>query len=139
MTEPATVRTVEHEEASRLPEPKWFWRRLLIFIVTFWAMAVVTWVVWRVIGIANRSVRADELPVLGAMVIVIKYGFYTAWGALVLYGVGASVTDVASLASAVRTTRKETFTSGPPLARIAAPEASATAAPAAPEEPAWPR
>lgn len=103
------TKVVEHGEASRLPEPRWGWRRLLIYVVTFWAMAMTTWAVWRVIGIANKSVRADELPVLGAIIIVIRYGFYTAWGALVLYGVGASVTDVAQLASAVRTTRRETI------------------------------
>lgn len=119
----AEIKTTTHEEASRLPEPKWFWRRVLIYIVTFWAMGLLTWAVWRVIGIANRSVRADELPVLGAIIIIIRYGFYTAWGALVLYGVGASVTDVAVLASAVRTTRRETVTTAPAavIAPLAAP------------------
>lgn len=129
----AEVKTTTHEEASRLPEPKWFWRRVLIFIVTFWAMGLLTWAVWRVIGIANRSVHADELPVLGAIVIVIKYGFYTAWGALVLYGVGASVTDVATLASAVRTTRRETITTASPLQAIHTPEATVSPPVAPPE------
>ncbi len=105
MTENATVTTVEHAEASRLPEPNWLWRRWLIYIVTLGALTVLSFTVWVVL----QWVRD-----IGTMRLIISYSFYTMWTAVILYGIGASVTDVAVLASAVRTTRKETVTSAPP-------------------------
>lgn len=123
--ENTTVRTISHEQASRLPEPSWTWRRALIYIGTLWAQGICTWTVWRVIEMAGsaRSLSPDQLTILGVYVLVIKYSFYTVWGVIVLYGVAASVTDLASLASAVRTTRKETITTAPPTAKVTTPTA----------------
>lgn len=129
----ATVKTITHEEASRLPEPVWFWRRWLIYGCTVFAMAICTAIVVRVYGVAD----------IATMRLIIRYSFYTIWAAVVLYGVGASVTDVAVLASAVRTTRKETVTTAPPPAQITTPEATVStpaAAPTAlPKAPPWKR
>lgn len=136
MTDNTTVTTVSHEDASRLPEPKWFWRRILIYLVTVWAMAINTWMSWQVVALASQVVRGNDLATLGAMTINLKYGYFTVWGALVLYGVGASVTDVASLVSAVRTTRKETVTSAPPPVAVVTTAAGTTTT-AAPEKPSW--
>lgn len=102
----ASVTTVEHNEASRLPEPKWFWRRWLIYGVTIWTLILLSCTV---------TVVLHRVLDVGTLRLIIRFSFYTMWAAVILYGVGASVTDVAVLASAVRTTRKETVTTVPPL------------------------
>lgn len=136
MTDVATVHTVEHAEASRLPEPVWFWRRWLIYGCTVFAMAICTAIVFRVYAVAD----------IGTMRLIIRYSFYTIWAAVVLYGVGASVTDVAVLASAVRTTRKETVTTAAPPVSTTTTAAGTTvttatkpAAPTATDAPPWER
>jgi hypothetical protein len=116
----ATVTTVEHGDASRLPDAQWFWRRVLIYMVTIWAMAIGTWMVYAVYRIALANAPPSQLVVLGLMGVALRYSFYTVWAALILYGVGAAVTDVAQLAAAVRTTVKQTITTGPPVVVAAA-------------------
>lgn len=124
MTEAAaTVTTISHEEASRLPEPQWFWRRWLIYGVTVWAMGLLTATVVVVLWVARHPDQPIAVAVLNVLALIIRYSFYSAWAAVILYGVGASVTDLAVLASAVRTTRKETVTSAPQPSAIAAPGA----------------
>ncbi|MGA0604847.1 hypothetical protein ACO2Q0_02515 [Phenylobacterium sp. VNQ135] len=117
--EQATVKTVEHAEASRLPEPQWFWRRWLIYGCTVASLVILSAVVWAVL----RHVP----PHLPTYQLIIRYSFYTVWAAVLLYGVGASVTDVAQLVSAVRTTRKETLTTAPPPVAIQTPAATVKA------------
>lgn len=122
----ATVTTVEHNEASRLPEPKWFWRRWLIYIVTLASLIILSFTVWVVL----QWVRD-----IGTLRLIIRYCFYTMWTAVILYGVGASVTDVAVLASAVRTTRKETVTTAPTPATITAAGTTTVSTPVIPAGP----
>ncbi len=137
----ATIKTIEHLEASRLPEPTWFWRRWLIYGVTVWTLSLLTASVCVLLWIATHPAQAPPALVLNILSLLIRYSFYTAWAAVILYGVGASVTDVASLASAVRTTRKETITTAPPPATLTSSASGATKveAPAAtiPEKPSW--
>lgn len=131
---PASVKTTSHEEASRLPDPQWGWRRALIFLTVGSVMAMLSWVIFR---------RIERLAD-PALVIFVRYSFYTMWLGLTLYGVGATVTDVAKLVGAVMTTRRVTETVAPPAAGIITPEAQVVAPPAAPapqpeEKPPWER
>lgn len=97
----ATQKVVEHGEASRMPDTSWTWRRILIFGVA----GVASYMLWR---------AADSVTDVSTLKVIIKYGFYTLWLALILYGVGATVTDLAKLAAAVKTTRRETVSTQPP-------------------------
>lgn len=141
----ATVTTLEHGEASRLPDTAWLWRRILIYVVTLWAMSLGTWMTYAVYNIAISNAPPSQLVVLGLMGVVIRYSFYTVWAALILYGVGAAVTDVAQLAAAVRTTVRQTITTAQaptvatsaPVTVVAAPTVSPTVV--AQEVPPWKR
>lgn len=117
----ATVKTVEHGEASRMPEPKWFWRRWLIYGVTVWALLILSFTVASFLNLAERIVPPGQLAVLGTLGLIIRYSFYTAWMAVVLYGVGATITDVTGFVAAFKTTRKETVTTALPPARASMP------------------
>lgn len=104
-TAPTTHKIVEHGEASRMPDTSWTWRRILIFGVA----GVGSYMLWR---------AANLVTDVGTLKVIIRYGFYTLWLALILYGVGATVTDLAKLAAAVKTTRKETVSTAPPAADL---------------------
>lgn len=120
----AEAKTIEYTEASRLPEPRWFWRRWFIFACTAWAMIVSTWAVQEVLVIARTNATRNDLLSIQVLEIVIKFGFYTIWGGILLYGVGASVTDVAHLVTSMRTARKETVTKTDAPGTIQTPDAS---------------
>lgn len=105
-TDTATVRTVEYGEASRLPDTSWMWRRLLIFMICGGILVGMGYVLW-------------EQPKLDSSTnLFVRNGYYTLWLGLTLYGVGATVTDITRLFAAMRTTRKETISSGPPPATV---------------------
>lgn len=114
----ASVSVVEHGEASRMPDTSWVWRRLLIFGVCIVASALLFVVVLILEHITERAIEGFALPVtaefFGVLKVTIRYGFYTLWLGLSLYGVGATVTDLAKLAAAVKTSRREMVTSTPP-------------------------
>lgn len=104
MTEPASVKIVEHGDASRLPDPRWLYRRLVIYAVT----AVMLWAVWRVVDWLvdpSELKRAIDWPTVR---LIVRYTFLTLWLVLTLYCVGATVTDVTKLIAAWKTTRRET-------------------------------
>lgn len=124
MNDLATIKTVEHLEASRLPEPNWFWRRWLIYGCTVWVLVLLSLTVHQVLNIASQNAITEaQLAALGTLGLIVRYSFYTVWGAIVLYGVGASFTDIATLVTAWKTTRKETTTTASPPARLATAEA----------------
>jgi hypothetical protein len=140
MTENATIRTVEHGEASRLPEPTWFWRRWLIYGVTVWAMVILSVSTNAVLDVArDNAISQGQLAALGTHGLIIRYSFYTAWMAVLLYGVGASVTDVAAFVAAVRTTRKETITTAPQPASLRVADAAIDSPPQPDPAPLTPR
>lgn len=127
MTDTASaVHTVEHTEASAMPEVKWGWRRLYIFLVTAALLAPVYWVTYRTTDIETAKMIARY-----AMWLV---GLYA-----MLYVAGSTSTDITGLVAAFRTTRKETITTGG--AAVAADPAPAPEPPAAavPDRPAWER
>lgn len=121
-TEPAKeTKVIEHGEASRMPDTSWTWRRALIFGICALASVLLYIAVAALIRIVDRAVVGGQITLLdrelfSALKLVIKYAFYTLWLGLILYGVGATVTDLAKLAAAVKTTRRETHTSGPATA-----------------------
>ncbi len=124
MTEAATtVKTVEHEEASRLPDTSWLWRRVLIFTVC----GVMLYITWR---ISERVLNPETFGVVNQYNLSILRQINTyAYGllalGLLLYGVGATVTDVAKLITAFLSTRKITQTSAPPPSTVRTPEVEA--------------
>ena len=105
MTDNATVRTVEHGEASRLPDTSWLWRRILIYAV----IAVCLLIAWRV---------SERVTDIGTLRQVLRYTFGMMALGLMLYGVGSTVTDVAGLVTAFLSTKKTTVTSAPPPATV---------------------
>jgi len=127
----AQIKTIEHGDASRLPEPIWFWRRILIYVCVVVALVILTVVCWRVMLVETFDIGTARL--------IIRYCFYTIWSAVVLYGVGASVTDVAVLVAAVRTTRKETIASAPAAGSVTQDGSTAETRSELPEQPAWRR
>lgn len=119
MTDTASaVHTVEHTEASAMPEVKWGWRRLYIFLVTAALLAPVYWVTYRTTDIETAKMIARY-----AMWLV---GLYA-----MLYVAGSTSTDITGLVAAFRTTRKETITTG---GAAVAPDPSA-AEPAVEQDP----
>lgn len=116
--------TVEHSEASRLPDPRWLWRRILLYVIAATAIYVLVRFVDMVTDVATLRVMA-------------RYAFYTLWLALTLYCVGATVTDVAKLVAAFKTTRKETTTSAAPVTQAAIPATVAAAQPDKTEAAPW--
>lgn len=97
---PAIVKTVEHTEASRLPDTSWLWRRLLIYF----CCGVSLFIAWRL------SERVIDPTVMRE---IIRYSFGITALALTLYGVGATCTDVATLITSFMSTKKITETSAP--------------------------
>ena len=72
-----------------------------MFFVTFAGSAI----------LFRASERITDVSTLRT---IVRYGFYTMWLGLLMYGVGATATDLAKLAAAVKTTRKETVTTDGP-------------------------
>lgn len=97
MTEARTrVHTVEHGEASALPENNWLWRRVYMFGVTLLAYGGVARVAERI----NDPERLhDVIRLLVAIVATTE----------VLYVTGATVEQVIRLIAALKTSRKETI------------------------------
>lgn len=130
MTEAATIKTVEHGEASELPEITWGWRRLFVFGLTLILCALVAWIAWRVSDVRTlREIAVNSQGLIFLLVFV--------------YVAGATATDVVQLVTAFGSTRKETVTSAPPPATIVTPDATAStgaaasAAPTVPDQPSW--
>lgn len=120
----AVVKTVEHGEASNLPEIQWGWRRTYVFIVTGLLCAHVGWTSYHMtdVGTLRMTIRNDQgLILLFAL----------------LYLAGASTEAITKLFAAVRTTRKETVTSAPPPATIVTPQAVVEQTSTTPEKPSW--
>lgn len=107
MTAPqqARIKTVQHEEASRLPDTSWMWRRILIYAVC----GVCLLIAWRV------SERVTDVVTLRQ---INRYTYGLLALSLMLYGVGATVTDVAKLVTAFLSTKKTTETTAPPSATV---------------------
>lgn len=111
----AKTRSVVHEQASRLPDPSWVWRRVLIFATAIVALTIAY----------QLSSRTTDV---GTMREALRYSFWTIFLCLTLYGVGATVTDVTRMITAFLSTKKvtETFAdlpseSAPPNEGAAAP------------------
>lgn len=98
--EAGTVKTIEHVEASRMPDTSWLWRRVLIFAV----LAVMLFIAWRV---SERVVDVATLRQIN------RYAYGIIALGLLLYGVGATVTDVAQLVTAFLSTKRVTLTTPP--------------------------
>lgn len=99
MPDIATIRTVEHGEASDLPKITWFWRRVFVFLLT----AALCALVWRVTERLTDVAALHDLARISLGIIALLVFAYVA---------GATATDCVSLVSALRTTRKETLTTG---------------------------
>jgi hypothetical protein len=110
MTEPAsaTVKTVQHEEASRLPDTNWLWRRVLIYVICLGCLVFA----WR---LCEWVVQHGDIGTIRQMT---RYNYGMMALALMLYGVGATVTDVAKLVTSFLSTKKTTETTAPPPATI---------------------
>lgn len=105
MTDTATVKTVEHGDASALPETGWFWRRCYVFIFTL-AMVTFAWCL------------AEKVNDIGTIRMALRYAFGMLALLSLLYLAGASTEAITRLLAAVRTTRRETISSGPPPATV---------------------
>lgn len=110
MTDQAVVHTVEHGEASDLPENNWFWRRVFVWAVMLFA-SVLAFLI---------SQRVTDVHTLRQ---IVKWAFWTIWLMMVLYMCGATTERLTELMAALRSTRKETVTTAPPPARITTTEA----------------
>ncbi len=96
----AVTKTIEHNEASALPETGWFWRRLFIFAVS----AALIYLIHRTLD------RATDMPT----VRLIARGLLILLGlSMLLYIAGASTEAITRLVGAVKTTRRETVTETP--------------------------
>lgn len=95
----ATVqqRTISHESASDLPEPKRASQIWLVFIVTICCLGITYWVTGKSHDTATlREIARNALGIVALCIFV--------------YVAGASAVDVVKLVGAIRTTRKETVT-----------------------------
>lgn len=99
---PATTitKTVEHTEASALPEVNWGWRRGFIFSVSYVLLAIT----WRVVEISQDIVTQR---------MIARYALALIGLALMLYVAGASAEQITKLIQAAKTTRRETVTTEP--------------------------
>src|SRR4051794_41046166 len=105
MTNAAIIRTVEHGEASDLPETNWLWRRWFAFGFTLTCIGLV----WRV------SERTSDLVTLR---MIARNSLALAGLMCLLYMAGASSEAITRLLAAVRTTRKETVTTAPAVGKV---------------------
>ena len=105
MTENAVVKTVEHTEASALPETGWLWRRVYAFAVT----VAMTLLAWRI---------SERIEDVGTLRLALRYAFWTILLMCMLYMAGASAEAITKLIGAIRTTRRETITTAPPPATL---------------------
>lgn len=116
MADPAdkvTVKTVENTNTPqdvRKIDVSWGWRRGLIFGVVFGVSAMLAWVIWQ---------RLDRLSD-PAIVIFVRYSFYTMWLGLALYGSQATVSELAQAAGIFFSGRRTVFTSAPGEATVEA-------------------
>ena len=121
----ATVRTVEHEQPSALPETGWLWRRVFVFGLTL-GLLLLTW---------RLTERVSDVATLR---MAIHYLMLALMLVLLLYLAGASTEAITRLLAAVRTTRKETITTAPPPAVVTDGKVEAAAPrPPAKEAPPW--
>ncbi len=118
MPDTATIRTVEHGDASDLPETNWFWRRVFTFILT----AAVLLFAWRI---------SERLTDVATLRMALRYSLGIIALLSLLYLAGASTEAITRLFAAVRTTRKETISSGTSPA-VVTPERVDTSAAQAP-------
>ncbi|AKU43569.1 holin/antiholin [Caulobacter phage Seuss] len=95
----ATVqqRTISHEEASDLPEPKRASQIWFFFVVVLACLGLTYWVTGRTHSEPTlREIARNALAIVALIVFV--------------FGAGAGALDVVKLVGAIRTTRKETVT-----------------------------
>lgn len=118
----AIVRTIEHGDASEIPAARWMWRRWYVFALTAVAMALL----WRL------TERMDDVTTLR---MVAKYLCWTVGLLVFVYVAGATATDCVNMASVLRSTRRETFTTAPPPLEVKAAGAVVEAPAEAPSDP----
>lgn len=104
---PATQTIVEHGEASALPDTSWFWRRVLVFLVSI----VCLYLAWLIAGKTTDTATLREIA---------RNALWLVGICLFLYVAGASATDCVRLVTAFRSTRRETITTAPPPSTITA-------------------
>lgn len=114
---PATVTTIEHGEASAMPEVNWLWRRVFVFALSICFCGLVWWI----------ATRSSDIPTLRE---IARNSQWIILFCVFAYVMGASATDAVRLATALRSTRKETVTTAPAGA-AAAPDIVASAVAAA--------
>lgn len=110
--EAATIRTVEHGEASALPEIAWGWRRTFAFGFTVACVLLV----WRI------SERVSDIATLR---MIARYALGLVALMALLYMAGASTEAITKLTAAWRTTRRETVTTGPAPASLSTTSSAA--------------
>lgn len=93
----ATTTTIEHTDASALPELDWGWRRGFIFVVT----SALLLLVWRIVEMV-----ADVITLR----MIARYSLILVGLGMMLYIAGASSEGITKLVQAAKTTRKETTT-----------------------------
>jgi hypothetical protein len=107
---PATVRTIEHGEASALPKPEWFWRRWLTYIATIASLIILAMVVDRLTTPLVMAALAQIPGVIAAVRIIgLALIGLIAWNQFI-YVAGATGTDCVQMAVALHSTRRETTT-----------------------------
>lgn len=117
----ATIRTVEHGEASELPELGWFWRRTFAFGFTVACLLFA----WRI---------SERVTDVGTLRMGLRYSLGLVALMSLLYMAGASTEAITKLFAAVRTTRKETLTTAPPVGKVVSTAAGTSATTAGDED-----
>lgn len=108
---PVTTKTVEHAEASDLPEVNWFFRRIYIFALTI----ALAWMVWHLsLRVTEPKILRDIIRVDQWLIALLAF----------LYIAGASAEGVVKLVAALKTTRKETVKTEPAVAPLGDPSNS---------------
>jgi membrane glycosyltransferase len=113
MTDQATVRTVEHGDASEIPAARWFWRRWYVIALTAAVLGLIAWL-------------TREITDVITLRMTIRYLCWTLLSLVFVYVAGATATDCVNMVSVLRSTRRETVTTAPPPAQIRTPEAIVT-------------
>lgn len=93
-------KTVEHGEASAMPEIGWLWRRLYIFPLT----GALCWMIF------TGALNTKDVPTLRE---IIRGDQILLALMMLLYLAGASTEAITRLVGAIKTSRKETVTEAP--------------------------
>jgi hypothetical protein len=130
MAEPGTIQTVEHGEASALPEVSWTWRRLFAFALTAACLVLLGAIVWQLTAPTVMIPLAKVPGVIEAM-RWIAMGLIALLALLTFaYMAGATAMEWVQMMTAFRSTEKITTTTAPTPAPGASSLATQTTAPA---------